>query len=1039
MSTPNKPIPPPFDWHKFPALFKEWKEVIVIIAGAVGAVFTTIGIKAQGVAQIIGYAVALILLGFGGYIAYRIKRRQEIVWQRTQLREAFEKRKLQRTTFRGLYPYQEGDVLPGHQRKREAQTIFTQITDPNFSFGVVCGDSGCGKTSVLRCALQGHLKDAEAQTGLRVLYIGSPRELSEEPGQPNRLAPVDRLQLQLAALKRDAEQASAGEPLVIIIDQFEEFFIEYKAELRAHLGAFLNALIHATPPTRILCAIRRDYLMDMRDLSPELPEPFSVKSLFPLTNFTPEQAADVIKECAELDGVALDADLPAILAEDLADGGYVRPPELQIVCTALVSNPTITAYRLHGGAKGILAQHIQSSIAICGDPKLGAQVLRALCDFPANAKRNPQTVNELLPTIDLPSGLRREDAAKTVINILDQFEAARIVQIEPQAKEDTYALVHDYLVNSVAAATDDDKTRIERANQLLRYYIAEYSDDPKNKLPLRRHRFIKKYADKTLLSDRRAQRLLKATRNARIAYITTLLLLILIFTAALVTTLNTHRTWEPEMVNRMFPEIESVPINGTIFPLPDSGRMATIMETTEAKYARLWDAKTAGLLFEKRGDDFLLDEKGEFLIVEDKSAHTVYVTHLTTGESYPLPISPAAVDAAPSIDTLVRFGEPGGVVMISGVENDAEHAADTPPLSRTPPPPREEGVKIWSILEQKELGFVAPAGWNSYPSPYLDKKASRLLSFHWLTRGSQLILWDVPSAEWITVLADANEHLLDFAVDEVGSKLLLLKSGPNNQLNLQMGDLRTGNFLFQQFVATEEPQNSIHVRFSEQGDFVILSVNIYSTNNWSSRNLGDTEKLLAIYNSSDLLPAQYSVGKELKWAYTIGNYQGPGLVYWSSDLGVHIWDITQKSPKLLPGLVLHPLKKEDGSRREKLIVIPSSDRVIVRRQDWRKELYDLKDGRKIGELDPPNIDWGISPTLDGTALLVQFTNGKTLLYSIENGRMLAELDNTAKLIAFYDAGCHRVITWTEDGRVLQYIESIKILGRWIWPTTKCHK
>jgi hypothetical protein len=52
----------PTKWSRIPALVKEWKEVIVLVAGALAALFTTIGIKAQSVAQIIGYAVALTLL-----------------------------------------------------------------------------------------------------------------------------------------------------------------------------------------------------------------------------------------------------------------------------------------------------------------------------------------------------------------------------------------------------------------------------------------------------------------------------------------------------------------------------------------------------------------------------------------------------------------------------------------------------------------------------------------------------------------------------------------------------------------------------------------------------------------------------------------------------------------------------------------------------------------------------------------------------------------------------------------------------------------
>src|SRR5690242_18956214 len=85
-----------------------------------------------GKAQVIGYVLVLTLLGVAGFATYRVKRRRKISRDRAILRETLKTSRLTRTTFRGLYPYQEGDVLPGEQRIRQAQTIFTQITDPNF-------------------------------------------------------------------------------------------------------------------------------------------------------------------------------------------------------------------------------------------------------------------------------------------------------------------------------------------------------------------------------------------------------------------------------------------------------------------------------------------------------------------------------------------------------------------------------------------------------------------------------------------------------------------------------------------------------------------------------------------------------------------------------------------------------------------------------------------------------------------------------------------------------------------------------------------
>lgn len=64
MTLLNMHTPLPLDWRKLPVALEECKDTVIIIVGALTAVFTTID-NAQGVAQLIGWAIALILLGVG--------------------------------------------------------------------------------------------------------------------------------------------------------------------------------------------------------------------------------------------------------------------------------------------------------------------------------------------------------------------------------------------------------------------------------------------------------------------------------------------------------------------------------------------------------------------------------------------------------------------------------------------------------------------------------------------------------------------------------------------------------------------------------------------------------------------------------------------------------------------------------------------------------------------------------------------------------------------------------------------------------------
>jgi hypothetical protein len=208
--------------HKLRELITEWWELIATIAGAITAILATV-IKAEGPGRLIGLLLALSLVGISAYFYSKIQHRRLIRKRRKEQLVLWEERKNKRTAFRGLYPYLEGDILPGEHRQREARIVFTQITDPNFSFGVVCGAVGSGKTSLLRSAVQSLLKEAEFE----VLYISNWRQLSNESRSIVSDSKLSRLKGEIKSLERQASGINGVLPAVLIIDQFEEFFIEY--------------------------------------------------------------------------------------------------------------------------------------------------------------------------------------------------------------------------------------------------------------------------------------------------------------------------------------------------------------------------------------------------------------------------------------------------------------------------------------------------------------------------------------------------------------------------------------------------------------------------------------------------------------------------------------------------------------------------------------------------------------------------------------------------------------------------------------------
>ncbi len=335
------------------------------------------------------------------------------------------------------------------------------------------GASGVGKTSLLQAGVIPRLE--EADPGYAVVSV---RALTDPADAiraalrrklPDAELPDDAVSLVdfLAAAARASDRS-----LVLVIDQFEEFFIRLSHEFRAEFIAELGALHDARDlPVKVVLSLREDYLARVSELEHRIPEIFRSKMrLLPLSR---QQARDAVVCPLEALGYAYEPALVEQLLDDLTREG-VMPPQLQLVCHALFHHAraegrmtlTLTDYEALGGVQGVLRGYLDEELRRfpAEEQALARDLLEELVT--SERTKKVETLAELQVALN---------AAPTVLSaVADKLVRARLLRPVPSlpppqsggAPERAYELAHEYLIAEIALSPE--AVARKEAEELLR-------------------------------------------------------------------------------------------------------------------------------------------------------------------------------------------------------------------------------------------------------------------------------------------------------------------------------------------------------------------------------------------------------------------------------------------------------------------------------------------------------------------------------------------------------------------------------------------
>ena len=375
----------------------------------------------------------------------------------------------------GLRPYTEAERNSFFGRNRERRLLIDKILANKLT--LLFAASGVGKSSLLRAAVLPHLRHPKRENLDAIYYsdwVSEPLEglKSATLAELKRRGRVDE---QVSLQDMDAESLNdffqletlfTRHPLVIILDQFEEFFQyqRYAENFTPFIEQLSEVIRDKNTPIAVVISMREDFALELNAFKPHLPT-LLFGNFYRLERLTVDCAREAIVEPVEQVGFQYEEKLLEAILKDLSTRELrhtedkplpelmdtVEPPYLQIVCSQLWQlserDPrrtiALSTYREAGGAEGLLSSYVES---VVGKFSPAEKNIASKCFDHLASRRGTKiayAVGDLADIVGVSSN--------SLEPVLKRLESARILR--GQSREDVvwYELYHDLFANSVSA------------------------------------------------------------------------------------------------------------------------------------------------------------------------------------------------------------------------------------------------------------------------------------------------------------------------------------------------------------------------------------------------------------------------------------------------------------------------------------------------------------------------------------------------------------------------------------------------------------
>ncbi len=354
---------------------------------------------------------------------------------------------------RGLDPYGEAERDVWSGRETERDDVAKLVTADGFRAGLLFGEPGAGKTSLLRAGLIPHLRD-HGIVALMCEDLTQPAASFAAGLSAFGIQPTGGEQ-PTAFLTRAVANAVMGQQFVFVVDDVDLLCADERAVMELS-DLFSRVISRSGGRARFLFACASERLHVLGGLERRTGSLFPPSTRYELPRLGPGEASKLLDRILSFSGVAADPALADAVVAGLGRGGPVLPADLQLAGIAMrdLKIASLAGLKQLGGPTELEEAWLHHACQAAGNERAAMRLCAELAAVGPGALPFDQLVRQ--------AGIDAEHA-QHALAVLEQ----RGVILRGDAGGAPWMLRHEVLVVRIKELTAPTRAAARRAFDLL--------------------------------------------------------------------------------------------------------------------------------------------------------------------------------------------------------------------------------------------------------------------------------------------------------------------------------------------------------------------------------------------------------------------------------------------------------------------------------------------------------------------------------------------------------------------------------------------